>query len=483
MTFEPVIGLEVHVQLKTASKLFCRCSTLFGAEPNSQICPICAGHPGVLPLLNEQAVTLLVRAALALGCKITPHSVFSRKQYFYPDLPKAYQISQYDLPLAIGGHLDISALNHTPKTIRIHRIHLEEDAGKLLHAIGARELDYSLVDLNRAGVPLAECVSEPDLSSPEEAYEYLTQLKAVLQYLEVSDCDMEKGSLRCDANISLRPVGHKTLGTKAEIKNLNSFKAVKEALHYEIKRQMEVLNTQGRIVQETRLWDEARGITASMRSKEEAHDYRYFPEPDLVPIELDEAFLSPIRAALPELPAQKKNRFMTAYGLSDYDANVLIGDKALAQYYEAAMAKVSPEAAKPLCNWVTTELMGQLNASSKTIQESPVSPEHLAELVSLIQKGTISGKMAKDVFGEMFETGAAPEKIVQAKGLVQVGDETTIAQWCEEAIAENPKAVQEYKGGKSTAIGSLVGVVMKKSQKRANPQLVNQILQKKLADK
>lgn len=481
MTLEPVIGLEVHVQLKVESKLFCRCPTTFGADPNSQICPICCGHPGVLPYLNQKAVDLLVRAGLGLGCTITKASVFSRKQYFYPDLPKAYQISQYDLPLAQNGKLDIIGSDGKPKTIRIHRIHLEEDAGKLLHAIGARELDHSLVDLNRAGIPLAECVSEPDLSTPEEAYDYLTILKTVLQYLDISDCDMEKGSLRCDANISLRPVGHKILGTKAEIKNLNSFKAVKEALHYEIKRQHEVLNTNGRVIQETRLWDEARGVTESMRSKEQAHDYRYFPEPDLVPVDLSPAYLEGVQKTLPELPDKKKTRFVTAYKLTDYDATVLVGDKALAGYFEKAAAASGADAAKPVCNWITNELLGRLNAAKKTIDESPVSPEHLAQLVGLVQKGTISGKAAKDVFSEMFDTGGAPDAIVKAKGLTAVGDEATIAKWCDEAIAEMPKAVEEYKGGKERAIGSIVGLVMKKSQGKANPQLVNQILQKKLA--
>lgn len=480
MTFEPVIGLEVHVQLKTASKLFCRCSTTFGAEPNTNICPICCGYPGVLPVLNEKAVRLLVRAALGLDCQVAPHSVFSRKQYFYPDLPKAYQISQYDLPLAIGGWLTIKGSQGSNKRIRIHRIHLEEDAGKLMHAIGSKELSYSLVDLNRAGIPLAECVSEPELSTPEEAYEYLTQLKAIFQYVGISDCDMEKGSLRCDANISLRPLGHKNLGTKAEVKNLNSFKAVKEALHYEIKRQMEVLNTQGRVIQETRLWDENRGVTESLRSKEEAHDYRYFPEPDLVPVDLLPVYIAGIRADLPELPAQKKSRFIETYRLSDYDATVLVGDKLLASYFEEAVSAAGVSAAKPVCNWITTELLGRLNAAHKSIEESPVSGKQLAQLVGLIEQGTISGKTAKDVFAEMFETGEPPQKIVQAKGLVQIGDESAIAKWCDEAIAENPKAVQEYKGGKERAIGSLVGAVMKKSQGKANPQLVNQILQKKL---
>ena len=430
MTLEPVIGLEVHVQLKTASKLFCRCSTEFGAEPNTQICPICCGYPGTLPYLNKKAVELLVRAGMGVGCEIAPNSIFARKQYFYPDLPKAYQISQYDLPLAINGKVLITTPEGKSKTIRVLRIHLEEDAGKLLHAIGARELDYSLVDLNRSSVPLAECVSEPDLSTPEEAYTYLTTLKAIFQYLGVSDCDMEKGSLRCDANVSLKPVGHKQLGTRAEIKNLNSFKAVKESIYYEIKRQTEVLNTEGRVIQETRLWDDQKGVTVSMRSKEAAHDYRYFPEPDLIPIQLTKDYLSEIRASLPELPEAKKHRFMTDYRLTDYDAAVLIGDKALADYFEKTVKVAGIEAAKPVCNWLTTELLGRLKVAKQTIEESPVSPERLAELVNLIQKGTITGKAAKDVFAEVFETGGSPSKIVEAKGLKAIGDTATIEKWC-----------------------------------------------------
>lgn len=481
MILEPVIGLEVHVQLKTGSKLFCRCETTFGAPANSHLCPICSGQPGVLPFLNQKAVELLVKAALGLGCQITPHSVFSRKQYFYPDLPKAYQVSQFDLPLATGGQIEIIGDDGKPRAIRIHRIHLEEDAGKLIHTVGSRELDYSLVDLNRAGIPLAECVSEPDLFSPEEAYAYLTQLKAAFQYLDISDCDMEKGSLRCDANVSLKPKGHSKLGTRAEIKNLNSFKAVKEAIHYEIKRQTEILSQEGRIIQETRLWDENRGVTESMRSKEQAHDYRYFPEPDLVPIELSNAYLEGLRRGLPELPDKKKVRFVTDFKLSDYDAQVLVGDQALALYFEKAVAKAGAEAAKPICNWISTELLGRLNAAKRSIQESPVTPESIAHLVSLVQKGTITGKTAKDVFAEMFDTGGSPDAIVKSKGLTAVADEGAIGKWCDEAIAEMPKAVEEYKGGKERAIGSLVGLVMKKSQGKANPQLATQILQRKLS--
>ncbi len=480
MNLEPVIGLEVHVQLKTESKLFCRCSTMFGAEPNTQICPICCGHPGVLPFLNKKAIELLVRAGFGVGGKIAAHSIFSRKQYFYPDLPKAYQISQFDLPLSLGGKVEIPDGKGGSRAIRVHRIHLEEDAGKLLHAVGARELDYSLVDLNRAGIPLAECVSEPDIANPEDAYAYLTQLKSIFQYLEISDCDMEKGSLRCDANISLRPVGHTVLGTKAEVKNLNSFKAVKEALHYEIKRQAEVLNTEGRVIQETRLWDEQQGVTRSMRSKEQAHDYRYFPEPDLIPVDLPPAFLAEVQSKLPELPQAKRKRFIEEFKLSEYDATVLIGDKFLGDYFEKAVAFADKESAKPVCNWITTELLGRLNAARKPITESPVSAEELAKLVVLIQKGTINGKSAKDVFTDMFEKGSSAEEIVKAKGLTAVADEGAISRWCDEAMSEMPKAVSEFKGGKERAIGSLVGLVMKKSQGKAPPQLVNQILQKKL---
>lgn len=480
MTLETVIGLEVHVQLKTASKLFCRCETAYGADPNSQICPVCAGHPGVLPVLNRRAVELLVRAGLGLGCEIAPHSVFARKQYFYPDLPKAYQISQYDLPLARNGRLEILGEKGERRTIRILRIHLEEDAGKLLHTIGSRELDHSLVDLNRAGIPLAECVSEPDLRSPDEAHAYLTALKQIFQYLGISDCDMEKGSLRCDANISLRPVGQAEYGTKAEIKNLNSFKAVRDALNYEIKRQTDVLSAGGRVKQETRLWDDARHVTESMRSKEEAHDYRYFPDPDLVPLELPREYLDQIRRTLPELPDRKKARFVSDLKLSEYDAGVLVADAALAAYFEEALAVAGQAAAKPVCNWISTELLGRLNASGKSISESPVSPSHLAQLVGLVQSGAITGKVGKDVFQEMFDQGGAPGDIVKAKGLTQVGDEATIARWCDEAIAEMPKAVSEYKGGKETAIGSLIGLVMKKSAGKANPQTVRKLLVERL---
>lgn len=484
--YETVVGLEVHVQIKTKSKLFCGCATDFGAEPNSHICPVCAGHPGVLPVLNRMAVEGLVRAALALNCRVNEHSIFDRKQYFYPDLPKDYQISQYKQPLAEAGHLDVP-LETGIKRVRINRIHLEEDAGKLMHAIGSRVLDYSLVDLNRTGVPLMEIVSEPDIRSPEEAAAYLTILRSVLRYAGVSDCDMEKGSMRCDANISLRPVGQEKLGTRAEVKNLNSIRGVRDALFHEIARQGEILDGGGRVVQETRLWDQAKQLTQSMRSKEEAHDYRYFPEPDLVPIHLEPAYLDAMRKTLPELPDVRAARYQTELGLSSYDAGVLTAEKSLADYFESALKSFhgdgssKKDAAKPLANWITTELVGRLNAVKKEIQESPIPAEDMAALVKLVQKGTISGKTAKTVFDDMFSGAGRPEEIVKKKGLVQVEDEGQITQWVEEAIAANPKVVADFKSGNERAVGSLVGAVMKKSAGRANPQTVNKLLKQKLS--
>ncbi len=485
MRFETVIGLEVHAQLKTSSKIFCGCSTEFGAEPNSNICPVCTGQPGVLPVLNGKAVEYLVRTGLALGCAINRRSIFARKQYFYPDLPKNYQISQYELPLAEHGSLDI-VVNGARKKIGITRIHLEEDAGKLMHAIGARELDHSLVDLNRTGVPLMEIVSEADLRSPDEAYEYLAALKSIVEYLGVSDCNMEEGKFRCDANISIRPFGQKEFGTKAELKNMNSMSGVRDALAYEVERQTEVVASGGRVMQETRLWDTDTQTSRSMRTKEEAHDYRYFPEPDLVPLELEESFLETIKRSIPELPEARKIRFVQELGLTDYDAGIITASRRLADFYETALTSAGKsvdkvQAAKPLANWLMTELMGRLNASKKTIEESPVSPEHLAGLIVLIQNGTISGKIAKTVFDDMAGSGKAPEEIVKEKGLVQISDESAIVKLCEEAIAENPKAVEEFKSGKERALGALVGAVMKKSKGQANPPLVNKILKEKLA--
>jgi aspartyl-tRNA(Asn)/glutamyl-tRNA(Gln) amidotransferase subunit B len=494
--YEAVIGLETHVQLKTRSKVFCACPTDHGAAPNSQICPVCCGYPGVLPVLNRKAVEELVRAALALGCRINRRSVFARKQYFYPDLPKNYQISQYDQPLAEAGTLEFGVEPAPPpdgasappeaarRTARIHRIHLEEDAGKLLHAIGNRALDHSLVDLNRTGIPLMEIVTEPDLRTPDEAAAYVTALRAVLRYVGVSDCDMEKGSLRCDANVSVRPVGQAALGTKAEVKNLNSIRGVRDAVAHEIARQTALIESGGRVVQETRLWDAARGQTQSMRSKEEAHDYRYFPEPDLVPVELDDAFVAGLRRSLPELPAARQARFGRDLGLSPYDAGVLTADKALADYFESALSRLDEadrrESAKPLANWITTELLGRLNAAKKGIEESPIRPDRLASLVALVRAGTVSGKAAKAVFDEMFSGGGDPAEIVKAKGLVQVQDEGQIERWVDEVLAEQPKIAADVKAGKAQALGSLVGAVMKKSAGRANPQTAGRLLRRKL---
>jgi aspartyl-tRNA(Asn)/glutamyl-tRNA(Gln) amidotransferase subunit B len=477
--YEAVIGLEVHAQLKTASKIFCACPTSFGEQPNRNICPVCTGQPGVLPVLNKKAVDLLVTTGLALGCRINRRSIFARKQYFYPDLPKNYQISQYELPLAEAGSLAIM-VDGKERVIGIHRIHLEEDAGKLVHAIGSRELDYSLVDLNRTGVPLMEIVSEADLRSPDEAAQYLADLKSILEYLGVSDCNMEEGKFRCDANISVRPVGQEKFGTKAELKNMNSISGVRDALAYEIERQIDLVTAGGTVVQETRLWDVDTGTSHAMRTKEEAHDYRYFPEPDLVPLQISDDVIAAATAALPELPKQRKERLITDLGLPEYDAAVITADKALADFYEEALAAAATSgrqaAAKPLANWLTSELLGRLNAAKLTIAASPVRPQALGDLVSMILAGAISGKIAKTVFAVMMETGSLPAVIVKEKGLTQISDESALARLCQEAVAENQKAAAEFIAGNERAIGALVGAVMKKTKGQANPQLVNKIL-------
>jgi aspartyl-tRNA(Asn)/glutamyl-tRNA(Gln) amidotransferase subunit B len=482
--FEPVIGLEVHVQIKTNSKLFCACRTDFGAEPNSQVCPVCTGQPGVLPVMNRRAVEGIVKVGLALGCSISPDSFFARKQYFYPDLPKAYQISQSDRPFCENGAITIKT-DAGDKSVRVQRIHLEEDAGKLIHAIGSTELPYSLVDLNRSSMPLMEIVSHPDLATPDEAVAYLNVLKSTVQYAGVSDCDMEKGSLRCDANVSVKPVGDPKLGRRVEIKNMNSFRAVKDAIIHEIGRQVALIEDGGQVVQETRLWNEAKAATFSMRSKEDAHDYRYFPDPDLVSVHLSPEWIEAIRRDLPELPEARKNRLVKDLGLTDYDANVLVSDRALVAYFETALeaieAKQRVAAAKPLVNWITTELLGRLNADKKSIDESPVRAPAMAELVQLVLAGTLSGKMAKDVFAESYDAGAAPKDIVAKKGLAQVSDEGELLKFVDEVIAENAKVVADLKGGKQQALGSLVGALMKKTKGRANPQLANKLFQQKLA--
>ncbi len=482
-TYDTVIGLEVHVQLKTHSKLFCACKTDFGSEPNSNVCPVCTGQPGVLPVLNRKVVEGAVKVGLALGCTINRHSYFARKQYFYPDLPKAYQISQSDQPVCLDGKIEIKTTAGS-KTVRVQRIHIEEDAGKLIHAIGSVDLPYSLVDLNRSSVPLIEIVSHPDMSSPEEANEYLTKLKAAVQYIGVSDCDMEKGSLRCDANISVKLAGTEKLGTRVEVKNMNSFRAVKDAINHEVARQIELIESGGTVTQETRLWNEAKGATASMRSKEEAHDYRYFPEPDLVTLRLDDAWIESLRAALPELAGSKRDRFVTELGLSEYDADLLASQKPFADFFDATLSSL-PEAArkagaKPAVNWITTELFGRLNADKKDISESPVSPKGIAELVELVQAGTLSGKLAKDVFAEAYASAGSPKDIVSKKGLTQVTDEGELMKFVDEVIAENPKVVADFKGGKAQAVGSLVGQLMKKTKGRANPQLANDLFRKRI---
>ncbi len=471
--YETVIGLEVHAELLTNTKIFCGCSTEFGKNPNENVCPICLGMPGTLPVLNKGVLELAVMAGLSLNCEIAEFSKFDRKNYFYPDLPKAYQISQFDLPIAKNGHVEIE-VNGEKKKVRINRIHMEEDAGKLVHASGGE----SLVDFNRTGVPLIEVVTEPDIRSPAEAKAYLEELKNILQYTEVSDCKMEEGSLRCDANVSIMPRGSKEFGTKAEVKNMNSFKAVEKALEYEIDRQVKALEFDERIVQETRRWDESKQVTISMRSKEEAHDYRYFPEPDLPPIVMETAMLDKIRSRIPELPAEKKDRFMKEYNLSSYDAGVLTSDKKIAEFFdECAKDYQNP---KKAANWVMGDILGALNEDHKEIDEIKITPDMLVELCKLEEDGTISSKLAKEVFEEMYSSGEKPGEIVEKRGLKQISDQGELEQFVEEVIQDNPEAVEDYKNGKDKGMGFMVGQVMKKTKGKANPQLVNDLLQEKL---
>lgn len=477
-TYEAVIGLEVHAQLLTASKIFCGCSTRFGEAPNSQTCPVCLGLPGVLPVLNKKAVEFAIRTALAVRGSIAAHSVFARKNYFYPDLPKDYQISQYELPLSTGGFVEVNN-NGMARRVRIRRVHLEEDAGKLLHAGTMDRAEYSLVDFNRCGVPLIEMVTEPDLRTPEAAAEFLKELRATLQYLGVSQGNMEEGNLRCDANVSVRPAGSAELGVKTEVKNMNSFKNVQRALEYEIERQIRLLKSGQPIVQETHLWDATQGITLPMRGKEEAHDYRYFPEPDLVPLEISPAWVEEIAASLPELPAERRQRFVQVYGLPEYDAAVLTASKALANFFEECTHRHRD--VKLVSNWIMSELLGYLNREGKEITESPVTPAQLAALLKLIQEGVISGKIAKVVFEEMYQTGKSPEAIIQEKGLIQITDQEELGRIVDQVLAENPGPVSDFRGGKEKARTALVGAVMRATKGKANPQLVNDLLREKLA--
>jgi len=476
MKYEAVIGLEVHVQLNTESKIFCGCSTRFGSDANTNICPVCLGLPGVLPVLNREVLRKAILAGLALNCNISEYSKFDRKNYFYPDLPKAYQISQYDKPVCYDGFIDVST-EKGPSRIGITRLHLEEDAGKNIHSEDPNK-KVSYVDFNRTGVPLIEIVSEPDITTSEEAYQYLMNMKAILKYLQVSDCNMEEGSLRCDVNISLREKGVKKFGEKVEIKNLNSFRAVKLSIDYEIKRQAAMLDEGERIVQETRLWDANTNLTYSMRSKEEAHDYRYFPEPDLPPMEINHEMIQEMKDQMPELPFEKRNRFIQQYEIPEYDAEVLTSTFQLANYYESVISKnVNPKKAS---NWIMSELMGKISDSEK-IDEFPVTPEKLATLLKLIENNTISGKIAKTVFEDMISTGKDPESLIKEKGLEQVTDISAIEGLVDNAINNNPQSVEDYRNGKEKALKFLVGQVMKESRGKANPQMVNEILIKKLS--
>ena len=475
--YEPVIGLEVHVELKTNTKIFCNSSTAFGADPNHHTCPVCLGLPGVLPVTNKKVVEFAIKAGLALNCKIAPFSKFDRKNYYYPDLPKNYQVSQFDLPIAEHGFLEIEVDGNT-KRVGITRVHMEEDAGKLVHQGTISDSSFSLVDYNRTGVPLIEIVSEPDMRSPEEASAYLEKLKAIIQYTGISDCKMQEGSLRCDANVSVRPLGQEEFGTRAELKNMNSFKALQKALVYEIKRQIKINEEGGRVIQETRSWDEAKGVSLSLRSKEEAHDYRYFPEPDLVPMVISKDWVDEIRTTLPELPDERQARFVEQYGLPAYDAIVLTSLKEMADYYEQCVEQFNNP--KAVSNWIMGDFSRLMNADNMEINDVRIQPAQLAKMLQLLEKGTISGKIAKTIFEDMFATGRDPDIIVQEKGLVQISDEGAIESIVTDVLANNPKSVEDYRAGKNQALGFLVGQVMKATKGKANPGMVNKLLKEKL---
>jgi aspartyl-tRNA(Asn)/glutamyl-tRNA(Gln) amidotransferase subunit B len=472
--YEAIIGLEVHAQMLTNSKAFCACSTKFGLPPNSNVCPVCLGMPGVLPVLNKKLVEFAIKLGIATHCKIRPVSIFARKNYFYPDLPKGYQISQYEEPICYNGYVEIELENGGRKKIRLKRIHMEEDAGKSIHD---QDVD-TLIDVNRCGVPLLEIVTEPDIRSPQEAGRYLAKIRQLLQYLEICDGNMEEGSLRCDANVSVRLKGESKFGTKTEVKNMNSIKNVEKALEYEINRQIQIIESGGSVIQETLLWDASAGIVRTMRTKEEAHDYRYFPEPDLVPVVVSDEWIEKIRKTLPELPDEKRARFISQYGLPEYDAEVLTSSKKLADYYEECVKHISDF--KSVSNWIMVEVLKVLNEKQIDITEFKVKPEHIARLIELIKSGKISSSIAKKVFAEMVETGDAPDTIVEKKGLVQISDESYIEDAVDKVLESNRENVERYFAGKSGLFGYFVGQVMKMTKGKANPKLVNQILRRKL---
>ena len=478
MDYEVVIGCEVHVELKTKTKIFCSCPTEFGGEPNTHVCPVCLGLPGTLPVLNKKVLEYAIKAGLAMNCEIARFSKFDRKNYFYPDLTKAYQISQFDLPICKNGYIEIET-SEGKKKIGITRIHMEEDAGKLVHQGATITTSAgSLADYNRAGVPLIEIVSEPDMRSAEDVLAFLTNLKAIIEYTGVSDARMEQGSLRCDVNLSLRPVGQKEFGTRAEIKNLNSFRAVERVIKYEIDRQTDILEDGGKVVQETRTWDDGKGMTFSLRSKEDSDEYRYFPDPDLTPIIVTDAYVEELRASLPEMPQAKRARMIEEDGLPAYDAGVITASKALADFYDGVRAHYDD--AKKISNWIMVELLAEVNAEGIELDDVKIQPEQMAALLKLVDSGEISGKIAKKVFAEMFATGKNPADIIKEQGLVQISDEGALKEMVSAVVEANPKSVEDYKAGKTKAMGFLVGQIMKQSKGQANPAVINKLLVEKL---